>query len=297
MHRATLALHSATSLHALLDCFLLHAVRLCAPTDGTAQLAIHREALASVLREEAVLTFKLPAAAWPTAPEEWLFVGDFVTSTERCTLPLALREQNIAMLRISAPQLHEEAEQWTQMLWQQTCVAMEKARLFDQLERAKREWETMFDGMAEGIFICDADGMILRANLALSNLILVPLRDIVGHRRSELFASLPEFLELESEKRLEDSPPELDMRRREFRCHLPERIFVETNFVLRSDDDLDPDGRPRRIGVLHDVTEARLLQEQVIQAEKLAALGELLSGVAHELNNPLATVVGYAQLL
>ncbi len=48
---------------------------------------------------------------------------------------------------------------------------------------------------------------------------------------------------------------------------------------------------------MHDVTESRRLQEQLLQSEKLAALGELTSGVAHELNNPLATVVGYAELL
>ena len=46
-----------------------------------------------------------------------------------------------------------------------------------------------------------------------------------------------------------------------------------------------------------DVTEARALQEQMLQTEKLSSLGELISGVAHELNNPLAAVMGYAQLL
>ena len=49
--------------------------------------------------------------------------------------------------------------------------------------------------------------------------------------------------------------------------------------------------------VTSDITEARALQEQMLQTEKLSSLGEMISGVAHELNNPLAAVMGYAQLL
>ena len=49
--------------------------------------------------------------------------------------------------------------------------------------------------------------------------------------------------------------------------------------------------------VIHDVTTARRLREQVTQSEKLSGLGRMVAGVAHELNNPLTAVIGYAQLL
>ncbi len=49
--------------------------------------------------------------------------------------------------------------------------------------------------------------------------------------------------------------------------------------------------------VIRDVTDAKRMQQQLIRSEKLSAVGQLISGIAHELNNPLQAVVGYADLL
>ena len=50
-------------------------------------------------------------------------------------------------------------------------------------------------------------------------------------------------------------------------------------------------------GIFNDVTEREAIEQQVLMTSKLASIGELASGVAHELNNPLTSVIGYAQLL
>ena len=46
-----------------------------------------------------------------------------------------------------------------------------------------------------------------------------------------------------------------------------------------------------------DITSQRHFQSKLLQTEKMAALGQLVSGIAHELNNPLTAIMGYAQLL
>ena len=48
---------------------------------------------------------------------------------------------------------------------------------------------------------------------------------------------------------------------------------------------------------VRDITARRRLEQQVRRSEKLSALGQMIAGVAHELNNPLAVIMGYAQLL
>jgi signal transduction histidine kinase/CheY-like chemotaxis protein len=61
---------------------------------------------------------------------------------------------------------------------------------------------------------------------------------------------------------------------------------------------LDVEGRA--VGWLElysDVTGERQIQSKMLQTEKMAALGQLVSGIAHELNNPLTSIMGYAQLL
>src|SRR5438270_14021212 len=71
---------------------------------------------------------------------------------------------------------------------------------------------------------------------------------------------------------------------RRLRCHFSP-LFNESGTI----DGVVISGR--------DVTELKRMEEQLIQAEKLAAMGQMLAGVAHELNNPLTAILGVTELL
>src|SRR5258707_8132182 len=61
---------------------------------------------------------------------------------------------------------------------------------------------------------------------------------------------------------------------------------------------LDPIGRLLgRVEIYRDLTAQRVFHSKLLQTEKLAALGQMVSGVAHELSNPLTSILGYAHRL
>jgi two-component system NtrC family sensor kinase len=67
--------------------------------------------------------------------------------------------------------------------------------------------------------------------------------------------------------------------------------------VSGSLDDGIPDREPTIHFLIKDIEQRRLVEEQIAQADKLASIGQLSAGIAHEINNPLGIILGYTQLL
>ena len=169
-------------------------------------------------------------------------------------------------------------------------VTEEKARA-EALERSEARYERLVESAADAIFTLDGELRFTSVNRALEQ--------ATGRDRSTLLGR--PALELCD---VRDCP----VMEEALRATLAgERPRVEVRFI-------GADGEPRpaslitapilergvvvgALGIVRDVTDEKRLVEQLLQQEKLAAIGQLVSGVAHELNNPLAGLLAFSQLL
>jgi two-component system NtrC family sensor kinase len=166
-------------------------------------------------------------------------------------------------------------------------VVLANSRLYDMVRRSEEEWETAFNALAEGIAVVGLDGAILRANRALAAVVEVPERELVGRDFRQLLSGASEAVSglIEASYRRERTVP-LVVR------------LEHNNRVLRLTAAPLAGAEPGSVVILiEDVTEQRLLEAQIIQNDKMASIGQLVSGVAHELNNPLTSIAGLAELL
>jgi two-component system NtrC family sensor kinase len=168
------------------------------------------------------------------------------------------------------------------------AVVLTHARLFEQLRTGKEEWESTFDAMTDGIAVLDAHGSIQRANRALSAILGRRLPSVVGcDLARELLGNPSDLTELyEAVRRGERTAP---LTRRSEALRRAFRISAASMQGETSSGWL--------VVLVEDVTEQKAFEMQMIQHEKMAAVGQLVSGVAHELNNPLTSVCGLAELL
>jgi len=168
------------------------------------------------------------------------------------------------------------------------AVVIANARFFEMVRRAKEQWETAFDALSEGIAVVDDEGRVRRSNRALADLLNMPLQNVVGTPLGEaLLGKTSALQELLAATRRGDRPAPLVARSERLR----RAVRVNAARIPGAATELSI------VVMVEDVTEQQALETQLVQSEKLAAVGQLVSGVAHELNNPLTSIAGLSEFL
>jgi two-component system NtrC family sensor kinase len=202
---------------------------------------------------------------------------------------LHARGENLGVLAVGYREHHRftpDERQQLAGLADMAALALDNARLLDTLGAAKRVWEQTFDAIPDGIIVHDDRMTVVRCNMAAAEAMGLHPSEVAGMSCAEAFARL--FGERAAAYHMRPGTPR-----------------TTSSFELQAED-----GRRHLVAVAplsgmdagvwsvvtwSDITTLAEVQEQLARSRRLATIGQLAAGVAHEINNPLAAITTCAE--
>ncbi len=176
----------------------------------------------------------------------------------------------------------------------QAGMALHNAMLVEDLSREVTFRERTFKSLPNGVMVLDERGLIQSLNPSLLDILKMKDRDVTGIPFEAVRVVNDEDRFQEIVNMVLDEGRSYEGLGESWTLTLPDR-------TLKLNIKVNPlPGTGSRHGAVilfEDITEVTALQEQLFQSEKLATLGQMAAGIAHEVNNPLAGVSGFLQVL
>ena len=177
-----------------------------------------------------------------------------------------------------------------EMLSDYLAVAIRNSRLYGQVADTKRSLEQLIQSAGDGIISLDSKDKIVGWNPAAERIFSLATGDAIGRPITEL---LPRDQYQSSRNALAPTAPVRVFEvatRREDGSGL--NLAVTLSALTGREGQLEG-----VLAIVHDTTAQRELEAQMLQSEKLTALGQRAGGIAHDFNNLLQAILGYAQLM
>jgi two-component system, NtrC family, sensor histidine kinase PilS len=148
----------------------------------------------------------------------------------------------------------------------------------------------VIDSLRSGLATCDMQGRLLTFNRAASAITVIPAAEAVGQRVVDVLQLPPVFQSL-----FDDKGSRAVQQRQEFGFRRGDGQQIEIGMTSASL--ITPRGESGFLFTFQDVTELKRQDREARVQQRLAAVGEMAAGIAHEIRNPLASMAGSIQIL
>jgi signal transduction histidine kinase len=158
---------------------------------------------------------------------------------------------------------------------------IERAETAEKLQENSIRLQTLFNAITDLVFMVDGDFRVKMVNRDM---------DVLGRRCFEAFYG--------RERPCDDCPAIVVQRTRQPARNIDDERVGDKYYRVRVYPVLDAGGDVTdTLEIVRDVTSEKQLQQQLIQSDKLASLGQLVSGIAHEINNPNTFIRGNISII
>ncbi|MGB7572362.1 MAG: ATP-binding protein [Thermodesulfobacteriota bacterium] len=201
---------------------------------------------------------------------------------------LSLRKKDGASLEVdfSIKRIDLGDESFYQIIFRDLT---EQRKLEKKIRESKRNLEAIFDGIRDQLSIQAPDYRILRVNRPVVEKYQTTFEKLINRKCYEAYFKRSEPCER--------CPVSVSIETKQPASSVMKISEDHTTLQIFSYPIVDEKGKLLSVvEYVKDITEEQRLQEQLIQSEKLAGIGVLASGVAHEINNPLSGIIGMAEI-
>ncbi len=168
------------------------------------------------------------------------------------------------------------------------AMSIQNATYFEEVERTKEEWESTFDAITDSVAILDDRYKLVKVNKAYRNSETWDETELVGKTCYEVLHHVDKPCEgCPAAETLKEGKPAYAEKK------VGGRIYRHWTYPM-----FDDNGKSSSVVMYtRDVTNLKKLKERLIQSERMASIGQIAAGVAHEIRNPLGSIVTAVEVL
>ncbi|NTV64663.1 MAG: GAF domain-containing protein, partial [Oscillochloris sp.] len=232
----------------------------------------------------------------PNADIRGVFAEDQMTSS--LAVPVLAGDEVIGVLNaskvLSRVPFSSADQELLQLLADQAATAITNARLYSRVARSEERYRTLLHHASDAVLLLDANAeTILEANLALEQISGYARHDLLALRPIGLLPNVDSLVQIaHSGVSNGHGPGESQEIETTLQAHdtSPIQVAVSVSLVPYA-------GQQLLLVIARDISERQRITRQLLQTEKLAALGRLSASMAHEINNPLQAIHNSVHLL